>query len=257
MASVPSSTLPEYEVEQKFALTSVENIETRLRDLGFVPSTSTPEIEMVDWYWDDATDQWQLTTQDNWLRFRHVTDKPGEWQLKLRRRIPSETKEEPSVVYEEIVGTEAITAAVSKLSLEENNGINVKNDTLYKDFLHEHANDLPKEMTQNDGTPQMTPFAKIVTRRSTWIPSKDEQQTFQDIKVDLDATNFDYAVGEVEVVVHDETEIADAQQRVNQFVVQLTQEPEMAKPPVGKLEYYLMQNRPDHYQALLDREILK
>ena len=73
-AASTSSPLPEYEVEQKFALASADEttrIETRLKELGF-ETTQAPDVRMVDWYWDDAADNWSLTTQDCWLRLRQI-----------------------------------------------------------------------------------------------------------------------------------------------------------------------------------------
>jgi hypothetical protein len=293
--------LKEYEVEQKFALTSAQDtwkIETRLQELGFVQQqqTQTKSGEttyMVDWYWEENDSNgdcccWTLTTQDCWLRHRQVitttssddasskTKKKGSWQLKLGRKVDGNGT--AATVYEEIVGPDAISKALTLLSSSSSTTTSQSKSASSKKNDHEQQltellaqfsseMELPPEMMDSSSAsrPRIIPFAKIETRRSSWVPgtasvlSDDNSGKYAKLKVDMDTTQFGYAVGEVEMVVHEESEISPAQNLVQVFVAQLLEckEEHEDAPPVGKLEYYLIQNRPDHYQALRESGVLK
>ncbi|CAB9531270.1 Thiamine-triphosphatase [Seminavis robusta] len=280
MSSTPSSALTEFEVEQKFALRSLDEttqIEKRLQDLGFLPQLENkgPKEGMVDWYWDVASTakqcKWALSTQDCWLRHRRQGDKAA-WQLKLRRS--DDYKTAAATVYEEIAGPEAIAKTMILLSTVANSDdvvnsqISPQQGDLLDMFQREFQQDLPTEMVDpTTNEPLLLPFARIETKRSSWIPSgAPDSQYYATVKVDLDMATYGdcdlvYAVGEVEEVVHSADEIAAARERVQAFIEKLTgvatKQPEASPTVMGKLEYYLSHHRPDHYQALVESGILK
>lgn len=268
-----TTDLPEYEVEQKFALNSVEEtkkIEQRLQKLGFEKSSS-PDISMVDWYWEDARPsgkiqqhqpqlQYSLTTQDCWLRLRQIiprsssssssSDVKNSWQLKLSRKVPSQQpgddNTEYATVYEEVVGMNAMTQAISLLpplttttTTTDAPSSQDESESLLSLFLEKTQLQVPPELlyssnTGDDETPLLVPFAMIETQRSSWVPSSQQQQSpdYANLKVDFDTATYGtataggeevvYAVGEVEEVVHREDDIAGARIRVQTFVDQLT-----------------------------------
>lgn len=292
-SSTMDEDLPEYEVEQKFALDSssdIQRIETRLRELGFDAAKNS--ITMVDWYWEDVQENsWPLTTQDYWLRYRQTISKhdtngntgtpksSGSWQLKLGRKVSnSETNTGGrATVYEELAGPEAITKAMALLPAAaiSRNG---PSSPLLGLFLKEVQHPLPAELLASISSsntqaslPMLAPFAKIETQRSSWIPTKDASD-YQGLKVDLDRATYGgsaaegdvYAVGEVEQVVHNEKCIGPARANV-QFLTQRLLNKQTnpattttAAPVVmGKLEHYLIHHCPDHFQALVDKGILQ
>jgi hypothetical protein len=128
----------------------------------------------------------------------------------------------------------------------------------------------------------LVPFARIESTRSSWIVPSDNNNNMpptspeaevsswsnrrcMGLSVDLDVTTYGYAVGEVETIVHEESNVAEARERIQQFLNQLLLENTEATnnnsnnnnnkttttTTVGKLEYYLIKYRPDHYQACL------
>lgn len=131
---------------------AMEQIESRLRALGFVPHRNA--MEMTDWYYDTIADNYDdgdeildprtknkdfqpnsgsatlitrspstcsyiLVRNDCWLRFRQtgITVQDGDWQLK--KGCHDTNRHEPdgaAVVYEEIGGLEAVKMACSIIS---------------------------------------------------------------------------------------------------------------------------------------------
>lgn len=248
-----ASTLPEFEVEQKFTLGSLEETEKRLKELGFEKSPN--QVHMVDWYWEDAWSQWTLTCQDCWLRLRQaLPSKKAGWQLKVRRPVSGNTA---ATVYEEIGGPEAIQKALALLP-SDISAATAESQDLLQLFLKETEQPIPEEMMQSNSQPRLFPFARIETKRSSWIPSATCPHST--LKVDLDtaiysADNSIYTVGEVEEVVHSQEDVVSAKERVEIFIGKLTGT-ESTAPSIGKLEYYLMNHRPEHFQALVDSGIL-
>jgi inorganic triphosphatase YgiF len=68
------------EVEQKFAILgrNMDELQGQIRQAGFELDAS---IQMVDWYFD-AKGSSVLAVRDHWLKYRQVTDRNGDWQLK-------------------------------------------------------------------------------------------------------------------------------------------------------------------------------
>jgi hypothetical protein len=219
------------EVETKFAVLDGDEIEEKLLNLGMIKEN---DKTMVDWYFDLPAPNWILTPQDCWLRFRE-TPKGSSWQLKRGRN-----HEGGATVYEEFEGMDAIEIALSILPK-------------YNDSI-----DLP--ITESDcdsyqvpkfpDPSNLVPFARIETRRSSWEP-KDKNSPYTGLIVDLDGTDFGYTVGEVETVVNSEEDVEAARQRVSQFVNFLAPDSAVTgdSPAIGKLEYYMVLNRQDQYEA--------
>ena len=226
-----SASSTELEIEQKFAVDDGQAIEARLRELGM---ENKSQKVIVDWYYDVENEP-LLTPKDQWLRYRQ-TDNQAVWQLKRGR-----SHEGGTTLYEEIEGREAVEVAAALLpdSL-------VNKSSTCSEFEGLAVPKLPVECS-------LAPFARIESTRSSWSYPAEQGST---ISVDLDRTSHGYSVGEVETVVQDESEIAEARQAVQGFLAKLLPTTD-AIPPVGKLEHYLMRNRPDHYAACVSGGSIK
>ena len=76
--------------------------------------------------------------------------------------------------------------------------------------------------------------------------------------MDLDETDTGHSVGEVESVVQDASQVQEAKERVKELVAKLTDGNNSSDgPAIGKLEDYLIKNRPGHYEACLKAGVLK
>lgn len=231
-----------YEVEEKFQLSDSSMVETRLKELGFVPSK---KVEFLDWYFD--TEKNELSLQDCWLRFRGTSNVNGEWELK-KGHGDTKTK---TTVYEEITGEEAIAA--TKIILFEGGGSMSEaradsDESFEAPPLPDFAQDLPIQA-----------FCRLETSRSSWQVDKEwPTQTHVGLSVDLDVTNTGYSVGEVEMVVDDKDQIENAYKRVQSLISELTEgSAPLEGPATGKLEQFLITHRPDHYEACLQAGVIK
>jgi thiamine-triphosphatase len=224
------------EVEQKFSLNdrNTEDVESRLKDLGFAPSDS---IEMTDWYFDVPS--YDVLRKDCWLRYRAMKSQ-GQWQLKKGQsdHVGSST------VYEEVEGMDAVKMACDLVS----SSLEDKPSFSYEGYT---VPNFPVSGTS------FFPFARIFTLRTTWKNTDKEDQAF--LSVDLDTTDFGYAVGEVEVVVEDKTDIDSARLRIRSLIESLrdANEDEDPQQVTGKLEYYLQRNRPTLYGICLDSGVIR
>mmetsp|Transcript_10872 Transcript_10872/g.16086 ORF Transcript_10872/g.16086 Transcript_10872/m.16086 type:complete len:117 (-) Transcript_10872:54-404(-) len=107
----------------------------------------------------------------------------------------------------------------------------------------------------------------IETRRTCWailnFDSPAVDSDFVGLTVDLDGTNFGYAVGEVETIVYSEDKIASAKERVSKLVSKLSSDDESENvgggapvPTAGKLETYMIEHRRDHYDACIKAGVM-
>jgi len=100
------------------------------------------------------------------------------------------------------------------------------------------------------------PFAKILTQRSSWkVDEGGSERKFRNLSVDLDATDYGYAVGEVEAVVKDELEVENARNEIQELIQAICNGDSETKA-VGKLEYYLQAKRPEVFQICIDSGVL-
>jgi thiamine-triphosphatase len=254
MTTATTTTL---EVEQKFALLdrNLEDMKARLGQAGFELDTVK---EMVDWYFD--VEGSVLTRRDCWLRYRQLlssdADQTGQWELKRGQTRTIHSKDETEstesttlTVYEEIEGVAAVTTACSVLSdfnfspISSSSSTPNTTSTTSTGNFQDHL--VPKLDIPNTG---LKPFARIVTQRSSW--KSTDKCNWENLSVDLDTTDFGYAVGEVERVVHRQEDVEAARTQVQALIAELCNG--VSDPAVGKLEYFLKRNRPDIYQACVE-----
>lgn len=89
-------------------------------------------------------------------------------------------------------------------------------------------------------------FAKITTVRRKY--KKDN------FIIDLDEVDFGYKIGEIELMVNDQSEMPKAIEKIASFAKKMG----LTMAPVrGKLVEYLRRYKPEHYQALIDAGVVK
>jgi CYTH domain len=242
------------EVEQKFRIDTYNNAEiaATLEEMGF--ERKGEPVTFADWYFDDLSCLC-LSLQDCWLRYREVGDL-GQWQLKRGQSSPfgDTSIVTKSTVYEEIEGPEAVEIA---LSIVKSRGAAT---TIEKDIKIEGnftMEGYPAPIFPTEQAHSLYPFVRLVTTRTSWILRHTRVESLAawngKIQVDLDTTNTNYAVGEVETVVDAEEQVPAAQAVVKQVIDQLLGESgKDSPPPIGKLEHFLLKTRPKHYQALAE-----
>lgn len=154
------------------------------------------------------TVDFQLTTNDRWLRQRD-----GAWELKEPLNTLSASKRAADQ-YRELTTEEEIRSA---LHLFPKNSLSI---------------DLTNAGYQ--------PFAPIKTTRRKY--KKDG------FVIDLDDMDFGYDIGEIELLVNDESEMAAGVAKIEAFAKQHGLGLTFIR---GKILEYLHRFRPDHYQAVL------
>jgi thiamine-triphosphatase len=243
-----SSSMPVFEVEEKFSLAdrNRDHLEARLRNLGFSTSHS---VHMVDWYYDNA--DFDLIERDCWLRCRETDGDPvsRQWQLK-RRAITRDASS--AAVYEEIEGQRAIDNVSSILLNHRKMRFDTMNQKLSPIILL--SPDCARDIAPIPSLPisELSVFAKIVTQRSSW---KASCGPFQQLTVDLDMTDYGYAVGEVEAVVAESDQIEAARTLVRGLVQAL----DVSSPSdeaSGKMECFLKRYRPDVYRICVESGVM-
>lgn len=163
------------EVERKFALD--ENTLECIQNLG---GQLTKEDFFTDVYFDDSN--YSLTRSDYWLRKRN-----GIWQLKSKScedsdNIPGSNL---SSKYQETEDTELILNFVSRiLGCEDCPSL----ESLTTEYKCE-------------------PFAEFSTRRKKF-------KMADGVGIDLDETDYGHRIGEIEVMVEDNSDIPDALRRI-------------------------------------------
>jgi adenylate cyclase class IV len=89
----------------------------------------------------------------------------------------------------------------------------------------------------------IVPFVSFVTHR--------EKYRLPGFTIDIDSADFgdfSYQVAEVECLVEEEQEVAEAERRINQFLRQFPID--LSKKPLAKISAFLQIKRPEHYKAL-------
>lgn len=226
------------EVEQKFQLSNAEDLEGKLKSLGFVPKGTA---FIVDWYFDREDNF--LSIRDCWLRLRQKSGKE-RWELKIGRG------DQGTTVYEEIEGDQACAVAASVLA--EGGSVATEDRNLSKTFDGFLIPHLPIEEPHG-----LRPFCRLETKRSSWVAESNDS-TYSGLIVDLDSTNTGHTVGEVETVCRNESEVAVGKQRVEKLIAELTGNTKSdGRAAIGKLEHFLLNNRPDHYAACVASGVLQ
>lgn len=254
----------ELELEQKFQV-SLETTDC-LKELGF---EKFKERNMVDWYFDFP--KFPLMRRDTWLRYRHLVDSlhNGQWQLKSGSGNQKSEQEPTTTIYKEIAGDEALWQV--RDLLQENNQVAEEASNPENINLDEGEYEGCTIPIPTIDLPGLTPFARIVTQRSSW---KSASNHFEHLTVDLDQTNFGYNVGEVEMLVPGDTREEDylvlqnAKNKIQALIDQLAictlarQNQDMLAESVsstrkvsytkGKLEYFLEYQKPLIYAIMVD-----
>lgn len=205
------------EVERRFV--PGPDMEERLQELG---GTLEHQVTFRDSYYD--TPDLSLMRADYWLRQREGSG----WELKYPgTAVVSGTHTE----YMELTVESAIVGQLC--------------DVLGADILG--AGGVAAVL----GPLGLQEVASFVTKRSAWkvvLSGTDEEEP--PLRVDLDTADFGYAVGEVEVLVHEKAEVAAALEKIQSLSSMLGVPVQERATP--KVMVYLQRFRPQDYQHLLE-----
>ncbi len=227
------------EVEQKFQLFDTHNLEVKLKSLGFV---SKGAATIVDWYFDNNENY--LSTRDYWFRYREISG-DGKWEMKKGRG------DQGTTVYEEIEGDQACLMAISLLRETGLPGLNISEETLVDTFDGFPIPRIPVAETYG-----LRPFCRLETNRSSWWVEGIDSP-YAGLSVDLDATNTGHTVGEVETLCA-ESDVEIGKQRVQSLLSELLGNAACSdEAAIGKVEHFLLNNRPEHYAACIASGVLQ
>ena len=176
------------EVERKFCLT-----QTLAERLSLKFGSNVKEKIFKDEYYD--TKDFKLTLNNHWLRCRE-----GRWQLKYPPPKSSVTQQGKTRAYEEVDNDEpAIISVIGPFISPES--VNSSLQTFCNNKL-------------------LSCFASFTTTRKSFrVPEPKSERG--DFFIDLDSADFDFCVGEIERIVEDESEIAEAVQSIDKFAADL------------------------------------
>ena len=180
------------EVERKFVLG--KDSDAKLQGQG---AKLSKESSFTDVYYD--TSDYKLTTSDHWLRKRD-----NQWQLKCPPEMRPEN--ERCTQYAEYDKEETILKALQVL--------------LDKESPSGTSRPVSAPATSGCGNLQglvqkasLNEFAQYTTHRKTYV--------LDGFTIDLDLTDFGFQVGEIEVVVADESRITEALHQIDELAVKL------------------------------------
>ena len=186
------------EVERKFQLE--KDSVSKLQGQG---AKLLKECSFTDVYYD--TTDYRLTRNDHWLRKRN-----GQWQLKCPPEV--RRRDTPSTQYVEYDNEETILKTLQvpldkELSLAAS-GLPSVTDTssAISTSLCSNLQGLVEKASLNE-------FAQYTTHRKTYV--------LDGFTIDLDLTDFGFQVGEIEVVVADESRITEALHQIDELAVKL------------------------------------
>ncbi|XP_052047415.1 thiamine-triphosphatase [Apodemus sylvaticus] len=207
------------EVERKFA--PGPDTEEKLQELG---ATLEYQVTFRDTYYD--TSELSLMLADHWLRQREGSG----WELKC----PGVTGlSGPHNAYVEVTSESAIVAQLFQLlgsGEQETAGVAAVLGPL-----------------------KLQEVASFITTRSSWkLAASGTREQEPLLTVDLDSTDFGYAVGEVEAMVREKAEVPAALEKISS-VSSMLGVPAQEKVP-AKLMVFLQRFRPRDYERLLDAD---
>ena len=272
--SLNDSHQSELEVEKKFPVpidqTEFTNLKKRLTSLGF---QMTHQEEFVDWYFDLPSPNWYFSLNDIWIRYREKKWKidkntygwRGVWQVKRDEEKGKTDKNDDGItVYKEYQGSAAKEMILDLLTNLENDSVQHHLEQV-QSILNLEYQDVP----HLDGAEKFVPFSRFTTFRSCWQISPDgieKDSAYSNLKVDIDRTDFGFAVGEVEAVFRSSngaTDLDEQKANICNLVDSLTtgQNREIncddaSVLTMGKLEYYLYTNSKDHYDACVKAGVI-
>ena len=110
-----------------------------------------------------------------------------------------------------------------------------------------------------DGGEQLVPFARIETFRTSWGAATSNE--FSGLKVDIDKADSGYMVGEVEALfdgISSQEDVENEKEKIRKFVDLITREGESdaETATIGKLEFALMKECPDLYNACIKAGVI-
>jgi predicted adenylyl cyclase CyaB len=115
-----------------------------------------------------------------------------------------------------------------------------------EEISNELGLDTKKQLEEELARAGYEPFASIITTRKKYKKG--------DFTIDLDEVDFGYKIGEIELMVNDESDMPGAIEKITNFAKKAG----LTMAPVrGKLIEYLRRNSPKHYQALIDAGVIK
>lgn len=263
---IDAPTSSELEIEKKFFISDAVKMEQKLASLGFGVSRKE---EFVDWYFDLPAPHWHFSLNDCWFRYREKKIKimnnygwKGAWQVK-RGKKGENGGGDGMTVYEELQGKDAkklILDMLSKLSdtneldrTSSESSVDPPSST-WGSYYDEH--DVPYLA----GAERLVPFARLETFRTCYETATDGE--FSPLKVDVDKTGFGFMVGEVEAVLdgvsEDKAGVEEAKEQICKLFDLISSKSEIGESmaAVGKLEYYLINNRRDHYDACVKSGVI-
>ncbi|XP_072024131.1 thiamine-triphosphatase-like isoform X2 [Amphiura filiformis] len=211
------------EIERKFAVTS--DAGERILQAGGI---RIKETTFEDAYFD--TKSYQFTLADCWLRKRD-----GTWELKVG--VHEDKLGATCTKYVEIeVESEIVSRLDAILNAMHNPEVNTKQQL----STPASSSSVEEYLQQHD----MQNFATFKTTRTCY-------QIGEDVSVILDTTDFDFNVGEIEIMAS-ESKVEETVQRLEK----LSQELGFTTVLKGKLDSYLQRFRPQHYTALVNAKLL-
>ncbi|KAL3780042.1 hypothetical protein HJC23_012054 [Cyclotella cryptica] len=272
----PRTQHSELEVEKKFRVpdnpVEFNNLKETLSSVGF---QVTHEEEFVDWYFDLPGPNWHFTLNNIWIRYREKKWKidknnwgwKGSWQVKRGDTTVDggATRDRGGMtIFREYHGVTARDMILEMLSSLDRDKISqgLADATVTVPSLKFYnGHDIP----HLDGAEELVPFSIFKTFRTCWkIPPCDKGNKFSALKVDIDRTDFEFAVGEVEAVFplgcNDTATVESGKGHIRDLVELLTSgqnkslvEDEKGSSsramPMGKLECYLKNNNKCLYEA--------
>lgn len=155
----------------------------------------------------DTTD-FSLTTKDIWLRTRD-----GKFELKLPQNQGLGTEQRAIDQYQELTDEEEIRQA-----------LNIENQETLEEDLKKAG---------------ITPFCTIVTTRKKYRKNG--------FTIDIDEMDYGYNIGEIEMMVEDNSEAEDAVRQILSFARQYR----LGFHVKGKVIEWIKRNNPTHFQALV------
>ncbi|XP_063313215.1 thiamine-triphosphatase-like [Pelobates fuscus] len=203
------------EVERKFV--PGPEVEDQLLTLGAVLQD---EMKFQDSYYDSP--DLRLTLADMWLRKR-----ADSWELKHPLVRGARGLNGTSTQYQELNNEAEIICRVSE--------------------------ELGVPCPHNLESLQLEEFARFVTTRRKFLLPLDDNSN-HNVVVDLDMTDFGFAVGEVEVLVQTKEEVQSALVKVDDICKKLGVF--SISPVPGKMSTFLKRNREEHYRKLLEVHVL-
>jgi hypothetical protein len=147
---------------------------------------------------------------------------------------------------------ELILDMLSKVTIDETIGVECTSNLQ----LQYNTHDIP----HLEGGEQLVPFARIQTFRTCWMTNETANE-FSGLKVDIDKADSGYMVGEVEALcngISSHEDVENEKEKIRKFVDLITRKSEndVEATTIGKLEFVLMKESPDLYDACVKAGVI-